>query len=307
MHVNLIGPGRLGKTLAASLISTGEHTLLGVYHPSIKRAQQAVKILGQGEPIDQLSALPKADLTLITCPDDKMPALIHELSTTANIKPKSILMHLSGILSSDVLMPIKQQGVHIASLHPLKAFREASSRDTNAFQGVHCAIEGDDEAIKILMPLWQAMGAQVFTLNPEKKATYHAAAVMASNYLVTLAAEASQLFELSDVPSKNAHEICLQLMQTSLDNLKQTNTPQQALTGPLLRGDVQTIKKHLNAIKLGETKNLYCAAGLATLSLVKLSHQDQNKQTLQSLQSMLHHAINSTDKKAPSKAKYDTD
>jgi predicted short-subunit dehydrogenase-like oxidoreductase (DUF2520 family) len=273
MRLNLIGPGRLGKALAASLISTGEHELLSVYHPKLTSAQHAVCALGHGMAIDNLKLLPKADITFITCPDDKMPGLINKLSEAMIIQPNSIVMHLSGILSSDILMPLKQQGAHIASLHPLKAFRTASTPDTNAFQGVNCAIEGDNKAIHKLTPLWQAMGAHIFKLDSKKKAAYHAAAVMASNYLVTLAAEASQLFEISGVPPANAREICIQLMQTSLDNLKQTDTPKQALTGPLVRGDLHTIQKHLDAIKLEQTKNLYCAAGLATLPLTNLDNE----------------------------------
>lgn len=273
MRINLIGPGRLGKALAASLISTGEHELISVYHPKITSAQHAVRALGHGTAINNLKSLTKTDITLITCPDDKMPGLIKKLSEAMIIQPNSIVMHLSGILSSDILMPFKHQGAHIASLHPLKAFRAASTPDTNAFQGVHCAIEGDNKAIHKLTPLWQAMGAHIFKLGSEKKAAYHAAAVMASNYLVTLAAEASQLFETSGVPPENAREICVQLMQTSLGNLKQTDTPQKALTGPLVRGDLQTIQKHLDAISSETTKNLYCAAGLATLPLIKLDHE----------------------------------
>ncbi|MDF1827876.1 MAG: DUF2520 domain-containing protein [Legionellaceae bacterium] len=286
MRINLIGPGRLGKALAASLISINEHELLGVYHPNMTRAQQAVDILGQGLAVDHLSALPHADITLITCPDDEMPALIHKLAAAAVITPNSTVMHLSGILSSDILIPLKQQKAHIASLHPLKAFREASTPDTNAFQDVHCAIEGDDKVIHILTPLWQAMGAHIFSLNSEKKATYHAAAVMASNYLVTLASEANKLFEISGVPPKNAQEICLQLMETSLDNLKQTDTPKQALTGPLVRGDTQTIQKHLDAIQSKQAKNLYCAAGLATLPLV-----DLDDESLKALKKILQQII----------------
>jgi len=273
MHINLIGPGRLGKALVQSLTHAGEHTLLAVYHPDIARAQQAVDAIGQGTPINNLSLLPKADITLITCPDDVMASLVDKLAEAAVVAPNSIIMHLSGILSSDVLMPLKQQGAWIASVHPLKAFRKTTQPETTAFQDVHCGIEGNSKAIKILTPLWQAMGAQLFTLNSEKKAAYHAAAVMASNYLVTLAAEASELFKSSGVPPQNAREICLQLMQTSLDNLKQTDTPEKALTGPLVRGDVQTIEQHLDAISSGKTKNLYCAAGLATLPLVDLNDE----------------------------------
>lgn len=277
MHINLIGPGRLGKTLAASLTSTSEHKLLAVYHPDGSRAQQAVDILGQGTATHQLSALPHADITLIACPDDKMPSLVEKLATASVITPGSIVMHLSGLLSSEILAPLKNQGASIASLHPLKAFRNNITPEKTAFQGVNCAIEGDDAAITILRPLWQSMGAHIFTLDSQKKATYHAAAVMASNYLVTLAAEANALFEASGIPQADAHQLCIQLMQTSLDNLKQTDSPKQALTGPLVRGDIQTIQQHLDAITSKETKSLYAAAGLATLSLTDLDHQCRRK------------------------------
>lgn len=276
MQFNLIGPGRLGKALAASLIHTSKHQLLSVYHPDITTAQEAVDTLRQGSPTCSLHALPNADITLLTCPDDQMPTVIKKLASVAVIKPGSIIMHASGILGSDILMPLKQQGAYIASIHPLKAFRNTTQPDKSAFQGITCAIEGDSNAIKILTPLWQAMGAHIFTLNSEKKAAYHAAAVMASNYLVTLAAEANNLFEASGIPAENAREICVQLMQTSLDNLKQTETPSQALTGPLVRGDVQTIQQHLHAISSAQTKALYCAAGLATLSLTELDNKKIN-------------------------------
>jgi len=271
MLFNLIGPGRLGQALIASLISTGEHKLCAVYHPKLIRAQQAVETLGQGTPITDLTRLPDADITFITCPDDKMQPLVEALAAASVVTPGSMVIHLSGILSSDLLMPLKKQGVSIASVHPLKAFRKTITPETTAFQGIHCTIEGDDAATNILIPLWRAMGADVFTLNSEKKTSYHAAAVMASNYLVTLAAEASTLFQASGLSQKDAHNICTQLMQTSLNNLKQTDTPHQALTGPLLRGDVQTIQQHLDAISSEKTNMLYRAAGLATLPLIDLS------------------------------------
>lgn len=275
MHINLIGPGRLGKALIASLLQTGKHKLLAVYHPDISHAEEAINLFGQGTPINDLNLLPKADITCITCPDDKIPALVKKLTEVTVIRPGSIIMHASGILNSTILEPLKQQGASIASVHPLKAFRKTNTPNTTAFQNILCAIEGDDAAITILTPLWESMGAQIFSLNSEKKSTYHAAAVMASNYLVTLASEASNLFKKSGVSQKNAHDICLQLMQTSLDNLKHTDSPEQALTGPLSRGDIHTIQQHLDAISSEQTKTLYCAAGLATLPLTDLKRVKQ--------------------------------
>ena len=102
MHINLIGPGRLGKALAASLIHTGEHKLLGVYHPNFTHAQQAADTLGQGTPINTLTALPKADITCITCPDDNGgpddPEVVYEVT----------LIHIPQCLSSNQITTWKE-------------------------------------------------------------------------------------------------------------------------------------------------------------------------------------------------------
>jgi predicted short-subunit dehydrogenase-like oxidoreductase (DUF2520 family) len=270
MHVNLIGPGRVGQALAASLLQTSSYSLMGIYHPNIEQAKKITQQLKQGIPCDTLAALPTADITFITTPDDTIPSLCTQLSNEATLKPESIIAHMSGILDSDVLMPVKKQNVSIGSLHPLKAFRKTHKPEHHAFKNVDCAIEGEARAVTCLTTLAQTLGAHVFDLAPEKKATYHAAAIMASNYLVTLAAASSTLFKEAGIADDDALKLCTRLMQTSLDNLKHVQTPEQALTGPLMRGDINTLKQHLHHIKSPITQTLYQAAGLATLALTTL-------------------------------------
>jgi predicted short-subunit dehydrogenase-like oxidoreductase (DUF2520 family) len=274
MHVNLIGPGRVGQALAASLLQTNSYTLMGIYHPDIKQAKKVTQQLKQGIPCDTLAALPTADITFITAPDDIIPSLCTQLSNEATLKPESIIAHMSGILDSKVLMPVKKQNVSIGSLHPLKAFRRTNKPEHHAFKNIDCAVEGETHATTCLTTLAQTLGAHVFVLDPEKKAIYHAAAIMASNYLVTLAAESSTLFQEAGVADDDALKLCTRLMQTSLDNLKHVQTPEQALTGPLMRGDINTLKQHLDHIKSPVTQALYRAAGLATLPLTTLPYTD---------------------------------
>ena len=282
MQFNLIGPGRVGLALADALINTAQYTLLGMYHPRLASAEKAVQLLGQGNPIDSLKALPKADITFITTKDTDIESIAFELARLKNLKPHSLIAHMSGILGSDSLTPLKNQSLYIGSLHPLKAFCQKDTPEKNAFRNIDCAVEGDASAVKQLSALGHLLGATVFSINPEKKANYHAAAIMASNYLVTLAAEAASLFENAGIPKTDAHTLCTHLMQTSLDNLKQTNTAKNALTGPLMRGDADTIQKHLNTIDPNHTKALYQTAGLATLPLTNLTQE-----TLKTLKALL--------------------
>ena len=113
------------------------------------------------------------------------------------------------------------------------------------------------------------MGAHIIPIAASNKVAYHAAAVIASNYLVTLAHCSTTLLETIGFDEKTARTLIYQLMQSSMNNLHQTDSPAQALTGPLARGDTRTIQQHLEAIHTPEIQALYRAAGLATLPMIK--------------------------------------
>lgn len=273
MYFNLIGPGRVGLALAHALIHTGQYTLLSLYHPQLASAKQASQMLGQGTPIDDLKVIAKADITFITTQDSNIESITFELTQAKSLKPNSTIAHMSGLLSSDILAPLKTQNVYIGSLHPLKAFCQKDSPEENAFQQINCAVEGEEIAVTQLTKIAHDLNAVVFKINPKNKDTYHAAAIMASNYLVTLAAEATHLFKNAGFLETDAHKLCTHLMQTSLNNLKKSGNAKKALTGPLVRGDTDTIQKHLNAIHSETTQSLYQTAGLATLPLTPLKEQ----------------------------------
>ncbi len=273
MRFNLIGPGRVGLALAHALIHRAQYTLCGLYHPKLASAQKTVDTLSTGTPINKLKDLPEADITFITAKDGDLETLVQQLAGTAHLKQGSLVAHMSGILGSNILTPLKSQGVQIGSLHPLKAFCQKDTPEENAFDDIDCAVEGDKTAVTALTTLGKSLGAHVFTIYPEHKTTYHAAAIMASNYLVTLASVATELFNASGIEKKKAHTLCTHLMQTSLNNLKKTDSAKCALTGPLMRGDIATIEKHLSALQSETIKTLYQTAGLATLSLVDLESE----------------------------------
>lgn len=270
MNFNLIGAGRLGQNLALSLIHQCDVTLLGICNQTQASAAHAVSTIQSGRALSALTDLPPADFILITTPDDAISSIVKQLAECQQIKPGQVIIHCSGVLSSDILNPLRNKGCFVASVHPLKAFRTHHLQQ-DAFRGCYCVLEGDTNALSLLKTLLAQMGAEIIISSELQKSTYHAAAVMASNYLVTLAGCAIELFTDSGLTFKQAKIITEHLMQDSLNNVKETTHPKDALTGPLVRGDLDTIKKHLSGIQSPQINTLYRIAAIATQSLTPLS------------------------------------
>lgn len=276
MHFNIIGAGRLGKALALALVNSGAAQLAAVCNKNFTSAVLAVEQIGSGLAVPLLADLPAVDLTFITSPDDAIPYLAHQLAQDKIIAPQTIVVHCSGVLSSTALNLLKDLGCHIASIHPLKAFR-AGNLDMHAFKGCDCVIEGDESALIVLSSLFKQLEARVIPIQAEGKIAYHAAAVIASNYLVTLAATSIHLFEEAGIPANLAQQMTTRLMQSSLHNIQQTSNIADALTGPLLRGDINTISSHLKALPNPAINTLYRSAALATLPMTGLNMELQLK------------------------------
>lgn len=272
MLFNVIGAGRLGKHIAKALSESGLANLAGVCNRHQQSAIAAIAQLKTGQALACLAELPAADIVFITTPDDMIGSIVQTLATKRLLKPNTTIIHCSGAMSSNLLLPLKAQQCHIASFHPLKAFHH-NSLDASVFSDCFCTIEGDEQALRLLESLFRALGAKLITIEAHKKTTYHAAAVIASNYLITLAALASDLLEQSGINSSEAKAMIANLMQSNLNNMNAAPTIAAALTGPLIRGDIATINKHLQALDL-PMQSFYKAAGLLTLPLTNLNeHQ----------------------------------
>lgn len=272
MKFNVIGGGKLGKNIAIALSQSSDVKLGAIYNKHLKKAQLAIEQVGSGEAISNLNDLPAADIVFITVPDDSISTVVAYLVNHAILAPNTIVVHCSGVLSSSILKPLHQ--CLIASFHPLKAFRQ-DVVDKTSFQHCHCVLEGDYKAIACLTSLFSPLGALLISIHPNHKTIYHAAAVMASNYLVTLANSAISLFKESGIDDALSHEITVNLMQSSLTNIMHAPTLSSALTGPLARGDRLTISEHLTALSNPLIKELYTAAALATLPLTHLNAEQQ--------------------------------
>jgi predicted short-subunit dehydrogenase-like oxidoreductase (DUF2520 family) len=273
MNFNLIGGGKLGKTIAHAFTVASVGTLQSVCNRSLESAQKTVDFLSAGQAVDNVSNLSEADITFITTPDDCISLVVESLVKTGVIKPGSFVVHCSGVLSSEILSPLKAQGAFIASIHPPKAF-SGEKLMHDAFSDLTCVMEGDDLVLTWLEFTFQQLGATLVRIAPEYKALYHSACVFASNYLVTLALLTQELLLQAKVGSTSAKKITQNLMQGSLDNIATSDHP---LTGPLSRADIGTLSLHLQALQNNPTtKDLYKLLATITLPWTSLTIDQKN-------------------------------
>ena len=272
MKCNIIGAGRLGKNIVLALSKAQLISSFAICNRSLESAQKACLELGLGQAIAKIELLPAAEVTWLCCNDDAMSDVVATLAQSQVLKPNSFVIHCSGVLNSDLLKPLKKQGCFVASLHPLKAFK-TNYLDSSAFKNLDCVLEGDAEVCEWLTSSFTQLGAQLIAIEPIAKAAYHAAACMASNYLITLAACSEELFLQAGIPPQHSRTMMVTLMQGNLNNLLQTEHIAASLTGPLVRGDVRTLALHLETIENPEIRRLYQSAALSTLSLTSLSEE----------------------------------
>ncbi len=277
--LNLIGPGRLGRTLArlwqqAGLVQVQD--LLG-RHPD--HTHQAIAFIGAGQAAS-LTTLRPATLTLLATPDDCLADWAEHLASTATLRAQDVVFHCSGALPSGVLTPVRRRGAYVASVHPLTSFAEPALA-VQQFAGSYCACEGDAAALAQLAPLFDAIGAQRFAIDPAGKTLYHAGAVLACNDLVALMEAALRCMAGAGVARNQAWAALRPLIDGTLRNLDQL-TPNAALTGPVARGDAATVARQLAATRGLDagTADAYRSLGLLAweLAAAKAEHAPSSTQ-----------------------------
>ena len=245
----IVGCGKVGVTLAGHLAAAGYRPVAFASRRSAS-AHAAAEAAGGGRVCREAwEATADADVVFVTAPDGIIATVAKTLAAHKGIKRGTVVLHCSGALASTVLAPLSKGGAHTGSLHPLQSFA-GPVLGHNPFRGIVMAAEGDDAALALCREMAGALEAEFLTLETENKALYHAAAVVASNYLVTLLAVATRLLEGSGIPPEAALKVLLPLVRGTLQNVAAQGIP-QALTGPIARGDRETVAAHCR--KLGES------------------------------------------------------
>jgi len=271
--LSIIGAGRLGTALALALATRG-YQIRALAARRESHARKSISLAGLPSQTlalgaDQLEQLPPSDLVLITTPDDVIGSIARNFAKLRrSARHRATFLHTSGALSSAALSPLAKAGFHTGSMHPLVSI-SLPKAGAEALHGAFYCVEGDSVAMRFAKTIVRDLNGTAFTINPESKALYHAAAVMASPHLVALFDLASQMLAACGLKEKRAHEILLPLVESTLKNLKTTD-PKRALTGTFARGDLATVQRHLKALSTkqhAEALEIYKLLGLHSLQL----------------------------------------
>jgi len=264
-RLNFIGCGQLGKTLGSLWHKAGTVTIGDVLTRSIGSAELSVTAIGAGNPISTISQMRSAKIYLIACADDDIESCSQQLADSSLLHKDDIVFHCSGAQSSVLLKACKEKGASTASIHPIKSFASPELAQ-QSFAGTYCGVEGDEAALAILNPLFTTIGANLIAVSAENKTLYHAASVIASNYLVTLQEISIQTFEKAGVCRDDAMAILAPIAKGTVDNIFRLGTA-EALTGPIARGDTKVVTEQLKAIEACDADLAAAYRLLGTLTL----------------------------------------
>jgi predicted short-subunit dehydrogenase-like oxidoreductase (DUF2520 family) len=244
--LNIIGPGRVGRTLGALLARKGLCTVQDVLSAEFATADAAVAFIGAGRAVRKLADMRPATLWLLTPPDGAIASMASALAATGNLRAGDVVFHCSGAQPASILAPLASSGAQLASVHPLKSFAEPGAA-VESFAGTWCTVEGDAAALALLRPLFEQLGARVAQIDPAGKTLYHAASVLVCNDLTALMEAGLRAYEAAGLDRATAQAMIEPLVRETLDNVFALGTV-RALTGPVARGDAPVVVRQLEAL-----------------------------------------------------------
>ena len=207
-----------------------------------------------------------AAVVVVATPDGAISAAAAVLAGLNVLGAPQVVLHLSGLLDRSALGPLDGCGAGLGSLHPLQAVADPATAPAR-LHGCYAALEGDAAAIAAGERLARAVGMIPVIVPAAAKPAYHAAATMASNYVVVLADIARRVSESGGVPAAMAGEMYLPLMRGTVQNIADRGAA-AALTGAVRRGDAGTVAAHLSALSAAD-RELYARLGLEALRLAR--------------------------------------
>jgi predicted short-subunit dehydrogenase-like oxidoreductase (DUF2520 family) len=267
----IVGCGRVGINLAVFLTQQG-YGPAALASRTPDSARNAAAVVQGGRVFDRPEDAAKTcRLVFISTPDDRIAPVCDRIASAGGFDEHSVVFHLSGALSSDVLSAARKKGAATGSLHPLQAFAPYEPGAASPFEGINMSIEGTARALALGRDVVAALKARPFTIPTDAKTLYHAAAVVASNYLVTVEHFALTLLGRAGLAPDRAFEILEPLIQGTVRNIASRGSV-DALTGPVVRGDETIITRHLADIdqKMPEFADLYRLLGRHTLEIARM-------------------------------------
>jgi predicted short-subunit dehydrogenase-like oxidoreductase (DUF2520 family) len=248
--VAIIGPGRIGQAMGRLLAESGVPVAFVVARKPAA-ARRAVRFIGKGIPIVLSDPrLQSASVLLITTCDAAVAEMARELAQQGKGRDAwrdKVVLHTCGSLPSMVLKPLKLRGAAIGSLHPYQTVPSPQAGVRN-LRGCSWALEGDRRALRVARSWVKLLGGVAFSIRPGKKTLYHLSAFIVCPTVVTLMAQATSLLKEAGVPVRISRPMLRQFVAETAKNFADLGA-RRALTGPAVRGDWATIRRHLAALR----------------------------------------------------------
>jgi predicted short-subunit dehydrogenase-like oxidoreductase (DUF2520 family) len=275
--IAIVGPGNLGTALALSLDDAGYRVQEIIYRRggrSVKRARSlARRVHARAETLE--SSRLEADLLWLCVGDRQIAAVAQGLTSRRDWHGK-VVFHSSGALLSDELSSLRECGAAVASVHPLMTFVRGARA---VLKDVPCAIEGDGRAVKAARSIVRDLGAQAFAIERGKKAAHHAWAAFTSPLIIAVLVTGEEVAQLAGQTTKEARRRMMPIVKQTIANYEKLGAA-GAFSGPILRGDVETVRKHLAVLrKLPAARGAYVALAQSAMRHLPA----RNKQALRNV------------------------
>jgi len=266
--LSIVGGGRVGRALGRRLHELGWRVGV-VTGRSISTAREAVRVICAGQPSDRLShQILNSNVVLITTPDDAIECVAKDLAQLGGKEwSGKVVLHTSGALDVCALGPLAELGAATGSIHPMQTF---SHQNIPTLSNCIFGIDGAPLALRIARKMIHQMGGVPVRLSGANKAAYHAAGSFACAFVLALVETATRLLMAQGFKRRQALRALLPLTRQTLDNFERLG-PTAAWTGPLSRGDLSTIERHVQALADGQPESREAYEVLSRLSASALA------------------------------------
>jgi predicted short-subunit dehydrogenase-like oxidoreductase (DUF2520 family) len=273
-RITIIGAGNLGSVLAQSLRRSGygiDEIVARAGGLSLKAAQTLARRVSARAAI-QSEAKMIAEVVWLCVPDDQI-APAATLIAKSNRWRGRVALHSSGALSSDELNILRRKGAAVASVHPLMTFVRQTAVTPSLLANVPFAIEGDAAAVRVACGIVKQLGGVAYSIRKEDKAAYHAWGTFASPLFTALLATTEQVAASAGVRGRAAKKRMLPILRQTLAHYAALGTA-DAFSGPLVRGDVSVVNRHLRVLrKTPPAREVYVALARAALHYLPVKNR----------------------------------
>ncbi len=251
MRVAIIGGGRVGSVLGRVLVDNG-HSISCVVSRTRGSARRAARFVRCSLSSTSLDAIPPTtDILFITTPHAMVEQVARDLSRLASLNFRRIsCCHASGMLSARALEPVRRRGARVFSFHPLQTFpRNFAPREIlPTARGIYYGVDGNPRALAVARRLARALDGKIVEIPPRMRTLYHASCVVASNHLTAMISIVELMFRKLRTKDHRFFPLYKPILMATLRNIESTS-PDEALSGPVARGGVDTVAQHFAALR----------------------------------------------------------